>query len=207
MKIYILSLFPNLFKSVFEESIIKRAREKGKVKIHIINIRDFAKDKHKTVDDKPYGGGRGMLLKVDIVVSALESLKPKPHSILLAANGTKFNQLKARGLAKKASLAIVCGHYEGVDKRVEEFVDEVISIGEYVLTGGEIAAMAIVDSTVRLIPGVIHPDSLTSESFTNEGELEYPQYTQPNEFRGMKVPKVLLSGNHQEIEKWRKSQA
>ena len=212
MKVYILTLFPEMFSGVFQKSILKRALDKKLLEINLINIRDFATNRHKTVDDTPYGGGRGMILKVDIVIKALESIKPKPYSILLSAGGKKFNQHMAKQFSGKNSLALICGHYEGVDVRVEKFVDTVITVGDFVLTGGEIAAMAIVDSTTRLIPGVIHPDSLKTESFTRSinhqpstiNLLEYPQYTKPTDFRGLKVPKVLISGNHQQIEKWRK---
>lgn len=214
MNIHILTLFPKIFDSVFSKSIIKRAQKGKLVKFYIVDVRTFAQDAHKTVDDRPYGGGKGMVFKVDIVVRALESIKPKPHSILLSASGKKFDQAKAINLSQKKSLAIICGHYEGVDARVEKFVDEIVSIGDFVLTGGEIAAMAIVDSTARLIPGVIHPESLKSESFRLTTQLpnypttlEFPQYTRPENFRGCKVPKILISGNHQEIENWRKREA
>jgi len=205
----------------------------------MVNIRDFAKDKHKTVDDKPYGGGKGMILKVDVLVNALETIKPKPalptsqrgkpagrpYTILLSPSGKKYDQQKALFFSRKTKLAIICGHYEGTDARIEKYVDEVISIGDFVLTGGEIAAMAVVDSVARLIPGVIHPESLKSESFSlisnfpfgsklAQGEqfqisnlLEYPQYTRPENFRGLKIPKILLLGNHQQISNWRQKQA
>lgn len=207
MIIHILTLFPKIFDSVFSQSIIKKAQQKKIVELNIINIRDFALDLHKTVDDKPYGGGKGMILKVDIIMNALESIKPKPFSILLSASGKQFHQKTAKKFAKKKQLALICGHYEGVDVRVENYVDEVISIGDFVLTGGEIAAMAIVDSVTRLKPGVIHPESLKFESFNLNSQLEFPQYTRPESFRGLKVPRTLISGNHRKIEKWRKSQS
>ena len=224
MNIWILTLFPKIFESVFSQSIIKKAQRLKLVKINLVNIRDFSEGKHKTVDDKPYGGGRGMILKVDVTVKALESIKPKPYKILLSAGGTKYDQKKAEFLSAKKNLAIVCGHYEGVDSRIEKFADEVISIGDFVLTGGEIAAMVIVDSTVRLLPRVIKSESLLEESFSKlstfnfsprfAGEagqlstlLEYPHFTRPKVFRNMKVPKILLSGNHQQIAKWRKEEA
>lgn len=211
-----------MFESVLSQSIIGRAQNQKRVNISFINPRDFAINKHKTVDDKPYGGGPGMIMKVDIIVAALESIKPKPYTILLSASGRKYNQKIAQSLMSNENLAIVCGHYEGVDARVEEFVDDVISIGDYILTGGEIAAMAIVDSVIRLIPDVINPKSLESESFLpaishpvrDEARLrrqlpatiiEYPQYTRPEEFRSLKVPKILLSGNHKSIKNWRLS--
>lgn len=207
MIIHILTLFPNVFDSIFTSSILKRAQNENLIKIDIINIRDFSHNTNKTVDDKPYGGGKGMVLKVDKVTAALESVKPKPYSILLSVSGFKFTQKKARNLAKKKALAVICGHYEGVDARVENFVDDVISIGDFIMTGGEIAAMAVVDSIARLLPGVIHPQSLKFESFLPNTHLEYPQYTRPENFKGLKVPRVLLSGNHKEIEKWRNTQS
>ena len=208
MTFHILTLFPEMFESVFSQSILKRAQSLKKLKVEIVNIRDFAGDKHKTVDDKPYGGGRGMVMKVDVLVKALESIGGKPYSILLSASGEKYTQKSARILAKKSQIAIICGHYEGTDARVEKFADKTYSIGDFVLTGGEIAAMAIVDSTTRLIPKVINPESLRSESFSiKKGLLEFPQYTRPEEFRRLKVPKILLSGNHDEIKKWRITQA
>lgn len=206
MTFHIITLFPEIFESAFSTSIIKRAQAKKIVKINFINPRDFAKDKHKSVDDKPYGGGRGMVMRTDILVKALESIKPRPYTILLSASGKKYNQKKTRDFAKKKSLAIICGHYEGIDARVEKFVDDVISTGDFVMTGGEIAAMAIVDSVTRLIPGSIHKDSPKKESFS-DSLLEYPQYTRPENFRGQRVPQVLLSGNHKQIENWRQKEA
>ena len=203
-----------MFSTVFTESIVKKAISKDLLKINLVNIRDFAKNKHKTVDDKPYGGGRGMILKVDIITCALESIKPKPYSILLSASGRKYDQKTAVSLSKKKNIALVCGHYEGVDARVEKYVDICLSIGDFVLTGGEIATMAIVDSVTRLIPGVIRKESLDEESFFARspkrkrwGVLEYPQFTRPKVFRGLAAPKVLLSGNHRKIAKWRLEQA
>ena len=160
-----------MLKGVFSQSIIARAVGKKLIEIDLVNLRDFARDKHQTVDDKPYGGGKGMVARVDIVVNATESLKPKPYHILLSASGAKYNQRKAQTLAKKKAVSLICGHYEGIDARVEEFVDEVLSIGDFVLTGGEIAAMAIVDSVTRLIPGVIRAESLKSESFSQDSSL------------------------------------
>lgn len=206
MTFHILTLFPETFGSVFSESIIKRAIAKKLIKINFINPRDFATDKHKSVDDKPYGGGRGMVMRVDIIVKALESLKPKPYVILLSASGKKYSQKTAQKLKGKKQIALICGHYEGIDARVEKYVDEVISIGDFVLTGGEIAAMAIVDSLTRLQPGAITKGSEKNESFS-EGQLEYPQYTRPEVFRGQKVPGVLLSGNHKKIDAWRKKES
>lgn len=196
-----------MFKGIFEESILKRAQEKRLLKIKLINLRNFSRDKRKTVDDTPYGGGRGMILRADIVHIALNSIKPKPYSILLSASGKKFDQKKARSLKKIRSVALICGHYEGVDARVESFTDETLSVGDFVLTGGEVAAMAIVDATARLLPGVINRHSLTQESFSKKSSLEYPQFTKPKVFKNIKVPSVLLSGNHKEIEKWRENES
>jgi len=212
---YVLTLFPNTIENIARESILKRAKDSGLISIKTIDIRNFAKDRHKTVDDKPYGGGQGMILKVDVILDALESIKAKPYKILLSASGKKYSQQVAKKLSKKGELAIISGHYEGVDARVEKYVDEIISIGDYVLTGGEIAAMAIIDSVSRLLPGVIKRGSLEEESFsrlpTNHYPLstflEYPQFTRPENFRSHNVPKVLLSGNHQQIEKWRQKES
>lgn len=212
MKIDILTLFPEQFAGVFEHSIIRRAKEKGLVEINLVNLRDFATDKYKSVDDKPYGGGAGMILRVDIIGNAIGELRnEKSKVILLDAGGKKYNQQTAEKLAKDDHLIIICGHYEGVDHRVHEYLaDEVISIGNYVLSGGEIPAMVIVDSIVRLLPGVLgNPQSLQEESFTVDAqrysskEAEYPQYTRPEEYKGWKVPEVLLSGNHKKISMWR----
>lgn len=204
MTFHIISLFPEIFEGIFGESILARAIRKGIIRIHFVNPRDFATDRRKTVDDKPYGGGKGMIMKVDIAVKAIESVKPKPYSVLLSASGKKYTQQEAETFSQKQSLALICGHYEGIDARVEKFTDDVISIGDFVLTGGEIAAAAIVDSVTRLIPGVIRAESLQSESFSKIGNLlEYPQYTRPEIFRGLKVPQVLLSGNHKEVATWR----
>lgn len=211
MKIDILTLFPKMFTGPFEESIVKRAQDKSLVEINIHDLRKWAKDKRKTVDDRPYGGGAGMILRVDIIDTALKDLRTKEHknskTILLDATGEKFTQTKALQLSKVEHLILIAGHYEGVDHRVHEhLVDEVISIGDYVLTGGELAAMVIVDSVIRLLPGVIgKEESLKEESHNKPGYLEYPQYTRPEKYHKWKVPKVLLTGNHQEIKKWRES--
>lgn len=206
MKIDILTLFPEMFKGPFGESIIKRAQEKGFVEIKIHNLRDWAVDKYKSVDDKPYGGGAGMILRIDVVDAAITKLQtPNSKIILLDATGETFNQQKAKELSKLEHLILIAGHYEGVDHRVHEhLVDEVISIGNYVLTGGELPAMVIADAVVRLIPGAIEPASLKEESHSKKGYLEYPQYTRPEEYKSWKVPEVLLSGHHAEIKKWRK---
>lgn len=192
-----------MFGGPFGGSIIKRGLDKGILTINFVNIRDFATDTHKTVDDKPFGGGAGMILKVDVCVAALESAG-KGKRILLSPKGKKLTQKIVRDLSLENHLILLCGHYEGVDARVEHFVDEQISIGDYVLTGGELPAMVVVDAVSRLLPDVLgNPDSPKDESFTDD-TMEYPQYTRPPEFRGHKVPELLLSGNHAEIEKWRR---
>jgi len=219
LKIDILTLFPEIFKGAFDCSIIKRAQEKKRVKIEIHNLRKWAVDKRGTVDDRPYGGGVGMILMIEPIYEALKSLdlldkKNKiRHArttkvILLSPSGKVFNQQKARELAKLKRIVLICGHYEGVDQRVLDYlVDEEISIGDYILTGGELPAMLIVDSVTRLVPGVLEkPEAVESESFS-QGLLEYPQYTRPENFRGLKVPKILLSGNHKKIEEWRKKKS
>ncbi len=214
MTFYILTLFPDSFVSVFTQSIIGRAIKKRQIKIEFINPRDFTEDSYKTVDDKPYGGGAGMVMKAEPIIKALESIPKKPYTILLSASGKTYNQKIVKKLKAKREIALISGHYEGVDARVEKYVDEIISIGDYVLTGGEIPAMVIIDSVTRLLPDVISKNSLATESFSNyalstmhSALLEAPQYTRPMDFRGVKVPKVLLSGNHKEVEKWRDQQA
>lgn len=211
MKIDILTLFPGMFRGPFEESIIKRAQEKGLLEIKIHNLRDWAKDKHKTVDDRPYGGGVGMVLMVEPIDKALADLRKKNSKvILLDAAGEKLAQSKAQKLAKEKHLIFVAGHYEGVDQRIRQYlIDEEISIGDYILTGGELPAMVVIDTVTRLIPGVLEkPEATQFESFSKlETALEYPQYTRPENFKGWKVPKVLLSGNHKEIKNWRTQKA
>ena len=213
IKIDILTLFPEMFTGPFDESMVLAAKKKKLVEIKIHNLRKWAKDKRGTVDDRPYSGGKGMLIKVDVVDDALKSLtksllglkKKKVKVILLDAGGEKFTQKKAISLAKEKHIIMICGHYEGIDHRVHEnLVDEIISIGDYVLTGGEIPAMVMTDSIARLIPGVLEDEAIQRESHSEEGVLEYPQYTRPEDYKGWKVPKVLLSGNHQEIEQWKK---
>jgi tRNA (guanine37-N1)-methyltransferase len=209
VKIDILTLFPEMFSEVFGQSIVKRAIEKGKVEINIHNLRDYSTDSYKTVDDKPYGGGAGMVMKVDIIGKAIESIRSDKMKVIITdAGGKKFVQNKAVEFSICEHLVIVCGHYEGIDHRVHEHLaDEVVSIGDYVLSGGEIPAMVIVDSVVRLLPEVLgNEKSLEDESHNNEGETEYPQYTRPEEYKGWKVPEVLLSGNHKEIDTWRRNQ-
>lgn len=210
MVITILTLFPQIFKEVFSFSIIKRAIDRQLVKIKIVDIRKFAPDKYKTVDDAPYGGGTGMLLKVDVLVHAIEKVrknnnKIKEKVILLDPKGEQYNQQKTRSFAKYDHLILICGHYEGVDDRIKHFIDESITIGEYILSGGEIAAMVVTDSLVRLIPGVLkRKEAVREESFTFGKSKEAPQYTRPSSFRGYKVPEILLSGDHGKIDKWKK---
>ena len=209
MKIDIVTLFPDFYTSPLNTSIIKRAQDKGLVSFTLKNIRDHAKDKHRTADDTPYGGGPGMVMKPDLVFEAVESLErlPNHHIILTCPQGEMLSQAKSVQLAKSEQLIIICGHYEGVDERVAQYLaTDRISIGNYVLSGGEIASLVIIDSVVRLIPGVLGNDeSAINDSFMN-GLLDCPHYTRPYDFRGWKVPDILLSGNHQEIDKWRKDQ-
>lgn len=204
MKIDILTLFPGMFTGFLNESIIKRAQEKGKVSINIINFREFSNLNNSQVDDTPYGGGGGMVLRCEPIVSAIEHYKTSDSLvILLSPQGKTYNEKMALDLKKYHHLILVCGHYEGFDERIRNFVDLEISIGDYVLTGGELPAMVITDSITRLIDGVIKEESYQNESFSNN-LLDYPTYTKPPSFRGLDVPEVLLSGNHAEILKWRK---
>jgi tRNA (guanine37-N1)-methyltransferase len=207
MKIDVLTLFPDMFAGPFDASIIKRAQSRDLIEITVHDLRKWGESERRNVDDRPYGGGVGMILRVDIIDNALKVLRTeKSHVILLDATGERFVQQKAVKLSKLEHIILIAGHYEGVDHRVHEhLVDEVISIGDYVLTGGEIPAMVLVDSAIRLIPGVLGKDeSSADESHKEPGYLEYPQYTRPEIYKGWEVPKVLLSGNHKEIEKWRK---
>lgn len=226
MKIDILTLFPEMFRGPFDESIVRRAQNKGLVEIKIHNLRNWAKDKRGTVDDRPYGGGVGMVMMAAPIVEAIDELKAqmsklktttqnsKSKIILLSPRGKVWKQNLALEYSKLDNLILICGHYEGVDERVREFIDEEISIGDFILTGGELPAMVVIDSIVRLIPGVLEKPQATSlESFSHltshisHPMLEYPQYTHPEDFHGLKVPSVLLSGNHAEIEKWRGEKA
>lgn len=245
MKIDILTLFPKMFEGPFSESIIKRAQKNNLIKINIYNLRDWANDKHNSVDDTPYGGGAGMVLKVDVIDHALHDLKLKTHPpriaegeagnsklktkvILLTPQGKRFDQKKAKQLSKIDHIILVCGHYEGFDERVRSLVDEEISIGDYILTGGEIPAMVLVDAISRLIPGVLGKkcssdvETFSMKNFTDKKDktsnnlvIEYPQYTKPSKYlpiskkleRKLIVPKVLLSGNHQEINLWRQTKS
>lgn len=215
MRIDIITIFPKMFEPVLNESIIKRAQNKGKVKILVHDLRDYTSNKHRKVDDRPFGGGSGMVMNAEPIFKAVESVKHTTHdtrhttkTVLLCPQGRRFNQDSAKRIAKCKHIILICGHYEGVDERVRQnLVDEEISIGDYVLTGGELPAMVLVDALVRLIPGVLgDKNSLNFESF--EGNLlEYPHYTRPANFRAMTVPEVLLSGDHKSIEAWRKKEA
>ncbi|MDD5490030.1 MAG: tRNA (guanosine(37)-N1)-methyltransferase TrmD [Candidatus Moranbacteria bacterium] len=223
MVFHIITIFPKIFDSYFGESIVKRAQKKGKIKIRVHDLRDYTKDKHKTVDDTPYGGGAGMVMKIEPISDCLKAIKsqiPNPKSqiksklqitnyklrtVLFSAKGKRYTQSDAKRLKKYENIIMICGRYEGVDERVAEYLaDEEISIGDFVLTGGEIPAMAVIDSVARLVPGVLgNKESAKNESFSRAGYLEHPQYTKPAEFRGWKVPKILLSGDHAKIEEWR----
>ena len=207
MKFDVLTLFPEMFNCL-NESILGRAIEKDLININLINIRDFSKDKHKKVDDTPYGGGAGMVIKPDVVYDAYQSVKDENAKVIyMSPKGKVLNQEKVKALSKENHLIILCGHYEGIDQRVlDEIVDEEISIGDYVLTGGEIPAMVLVDSVSRYVEGVLSEGSTSEESFS-DGLLEYPQYTRPEEFRGKKVPEVLISGHHENIKKWREEKS
>jgi len=206
----IITLFPQIFSSIFSESLIKRALNRNLVKINLINLRDFASDKHKTIDGKPYGGGAGMILKVDTLVKAIRSRKKiskKAKIILLSPQGKIFNQKKAKELSKFDQIILICGHYEGVDERIKKFIDKEISIGDYILTGGEIPAMVLIDTITRLIPKVVGSRISLKEESLEKNLLKYPQYTKPAEFEGLKVPIILLSGNHKKIENWRQQKS
>jgi len=215
MKISILTLFPQMFTGSFDHSIVKNAIHKKLLTINFINLRDFGKNKHKIVDDKPYGGGTGMLLKVDVVEKAIQKAKDKKSSkkqkvILLDPRGKTYDQKKAKEFSKIQHLILVCGHYEGIDGRIDNFVDEKISIGDFILTGGEIPAMVITDSVVRLLEGSLKKQATEIESFSpclpaGTAYLEYPQYTKPRVYKNYSVPDILLLGNHKKIEEWRKS--
>jgi len=213
MRIDIVTIFPKMFEPILNESIIKRAQNKGRVKIYVHNLRDYSRDKHRKVDDRPFGGGSGMVMGPEPIFNAVENIKAKAKGkrqkvILLCPQGERLTQKISEILAGCKHLILICGHYEGVDERVRKhLVDEEISIGDYVLTGGELPAMVLIDSVVRLLPGVLgDKNSLNFESFKGN-LLEYPQYTRPADFKGMRVPEILLSGDHKKIEIWRKEQA
>ena len=209
MKIDVLTLFPAMFVGPLDESILKRARESGRLDLTIHNLRDYAHDRHRTVDDRPFGGGPGMLLKHEPIFEAVEKLASETTRIvLLSPSGRTFNHAIARELAEARALLLISGHYEGFDERVREWLaDDELSIGDYVLTNGALPAMVIIDAITRLLPGVLGDDESSQEESFSRGLLEYPQYTRPADFRGLKVPEVLLSGNHAEIARWRAEQA
>ncbi|MDD2619326.1 MAG: tRNA (guanosine(37)-N1)-methyltransferase TrmD [Syntrophomonadaceae bacterium] len=208
MKIDILTLFPEMFVSPLGESIIKRARERKLVNIATINIRDFAYDKHQQVDDYPFGGGAGMVMKADVVAEAMESVKkPDSWTIFMSPQGKPLKQNIVAQLAKREHLIILCGHYEGIDERIMRLVDEEISIGDYILTGGEIPAMVLIDAAIRLLPGVLGGEQSPLEESFAGFLLEYPQYTRPASYKEHEVPQVLLSGHHENIRRWRKKQS
>lgn len=220
MKFDVVTLFPEMFGGFLSESIIKRAIESGKIDVNLHQLRDFATDKHKTVDDTPCGGGAGMVIKVNIVDLAISKSLPcwqagkcqipnkeKSRTILLTPTGKRFDQRKAIELSKYENIILVCGHYEGFDQRVHDhLVDEELSIGDFVLTGGELPAMVVIDAVSRMIPGVINEESAKNESFMNCKKLDYPVYTRPIEYKGWRVPEVLLSGDHKKVEEWRRDQ-
>jgi tRNA (guanine37-N1)-methyltransferase len=209
LAIDVITIFPGMLKGFLEESMLKRAVEKNAVRIRTVDLRLFTRDVHRTTDDRPYGGGAGMVMKPEPIFEAVESVRsPEARVVLMSPQGRRFNQAIAQELARERHLVFLCGHYEGVDERVSEaLVTDEISIGDYVLTNGVLPAAVVIDAVVRLIPGVLGAENATEEeSFVGE-RLEYPQYTRPAEFRGMKVPEVLLSGNHEEIARWRREQA
>ncbi|OGD74644.1 tRNA (guanosine(37)-N1)-methyltransferase TrmD, partial [Candidatus Collierbacteria bacterium RIFOXYA2_FULL_46_10] len=212
MRIDIITLFPEFFEGLKTHSVIGRAVGNGTIEVVTHNLRDYSTDKYKTVDDRPYGGGPGMVLKVDVLHRALIDVRRKTSDesakvILLTPQGQVYKQKIAQELAKESNLILICGHYEGFDERIREYVDLEISIGDYVLTGGEIPAMIVVDSVARLLPGVLGDEASSQDESHTAGLLEYPQYTRPEEYEGKKVPPILLGGNHPEIEKWRREQA
>ncbi len=212
MKFNILTLFPDMFTAVLGDSIIGRAAEKGLIQLNIVNIRDFSKNKHRKTDDYPFSGGGGMLMTPQPIYDAYMSIaggrEKKPHTIYLSPQGAVFNQEKAKELSKMEEVVLLCGHYEGVDQRVlDMIVDEEISIGDFVLTGGEIPAMAVVDAVSRMIPDVLANEKSYGDESHYAGLLEYPQYTHPQEFMGRKIPEILVSGHHKNIEKWKREQS
>jgi len=211
LSVEVLTLFPRLIAAPLEESILGKAREKGLLRVQVTDIRDFADGKHRVTDDVPYGGGAGMVMKPEPLVAAIEAARerlPGARVILMSPQGSPFDQAKARELAQAGAAILVCGRYEGVDERVLRWVDEELSLGDFVLTGGEIPALAVIDAIARLVPGVLGNQlSVHDESFSDDGLLEGPQYTRPPEFRGMRVPEILLSGDHKRIAQWRQEQA
>ena len=210
MRFHVLTLFPELFTSVLSATMLQKGQERGALEFTLHNIRDFATDKHRVTDDTPYGGGHGMIMKPEPVVAALESLgtaAQRPWRILLSPQGRPFTQLRAQALAALPEIAMVCGRYEGTDERVRSFVDEELSIGDFILSGGEVAALVVIDTVSRLVPGVLGGESSAAIESFSDGLLEYPQYTRPPEFRGLRVPEVLLSGDHRAIARWRREES
>ncbi|WP_276954886.1 tRNA (guanosine(37)-N1)-methyltransferase TrmD [Allomeiothermus silvanus] len=207
MRYTILTLFPALIRPWTEESILQRAIERGLISVDVRDIRDYAEGKHRVVDDTPYGGGAGMVMRVDVVVRAIEAALPADEVILLSPAGKPFNQRMAEELARKDHLVLIAGRYEGIDARIERFITREVSIGDYVLMGGEVAALAILEATARLIPGVIKEARSHQQDSFSTGLLDYPHYTRPPEFRGLRVPEILISGHHAKIAEWRRKQA
>jgi tRNA (guanine37-N1)-methyltransferase len=210
MRIDILTLFPEFFESPLHQSMLRRAQALGKVSFRVLNLRDYARDRHKVADDRPFGGGPGMVMKPEPLVTAIRRVReedPDTRVIMLSPSGRLFDQETAAELAAAPGLLLICGHYEGMDERVRHFIDDEISIGDFVLTGGEIPALVVVDAVTRLIPGVLGNDAATEEESFQTGLLEYPHYTRPRDFEGLTAPEVLLSGDHARIARWRREQA
>jgi tRNA (guanine37-N1)-methyltransferase len=210
MQIDLLTLFPEFFASPLSQSMLQRAQAQGAVSYRLLNLRDFANDRHRVTDDRPFGGGPGMVMKIEPLVGAIRAIRegdPQVRVILLSPSGRRFNQAKARELAGLNHLLLICGHYEGVDERIHFYIDEELSIGDYILTGGEIPALIVVDAVTRLLPGVLGGEGATEEESFQEGLLEYPHYTRPRVFEGHEAPQVLLEGDHQRIARWRRQQA
>lgn len=208
MRIDILTLFPEMFTGVLGSSILKRALESGHLTVNLVNIRDFSNNKHRTVDDYPFGGGPGMILQVEPVVSAVESVSGNPRIILMTPQGKRLQQKRVKELSESDHLLVICGHYEGIDERVRVLLEpEEISIGDYILTGGEIPAMVLVDAVTRMLPGVLGESAGGAEESFYAGLLEFPQYTRPQEYRGLRVPEVLLSGHHENVRRWRREES
>ncbi len=210
MRFDIITLFPEFFRSPLDTTMLRKGQERGALEFRLIDIRDYATDKHRTTDDTPYGGGAGMVMKVEPLVAAIEAAAaaaPAPYCVLLCPQGRRFDAAVARELAQRPALALIAGRYEGFDERVRAFVDDEISIGDFVLSGGEAAAVVVIDAVSRFVPGVLGNEASAEDESYSRGLLEYPQYTRPPEFRGQAVPDVLLSGNHQAIERWRRTEA
>jgi len=210
MQIDLLTLFPEFFRSPLSQSMLQRAQGQGAVSYRLINLRDFTRDRHQVTDDRPFGGGPGMVMKIEPLVAAIRAVRqedPGTRVILLSPSGAVFNQARARELADRSHLLLICGHYEGVDARLHFYIDEELSIGDYILTGGEIPALIVLDAVTRLRPGVLGGEGATEEESFQAGLLEYPHYTRPREFEGHAVPEVLLAGDHQRIAQWRRRQA